>query len=309
MTPKIVVVGSFNSDLVTYMERLPQIGETVSAREFTTWPGGKGSNQAVAAARLGADVTLIARIGQDSFADIGMTLWRREGINTQYVVKDANSNTGLATVYVEDSGEDMIVVTLGANLALCAADVDAATSAIQDADMLLVQLEIPLETVAHALMVAKKLGVRTLLNPGPATPLPSQITANADYLTPNETELQTLTGGSGYDIEEHAQHLLVTERQTAVVTIGAGGALWVNKIGHGHISGFPVDAVDTVGAGDAFSAGLAVALAEGRDLPDAIAFANAAAAICVTRPGAAPSMPKRYEVDALLRERQSGDDE
>ena len=136
MKPHIVVVGSFNSDLVTYMERLPQIGETVSAREFTTWPGGKGSNQAVAAARLGAEVTLVARVGQDSFADIGMTLWEREGINTEFVIRDPDHNTGLATIYVEDTGEDMIVVTGGANLALNPADVDAAASAINGADVL-----------------------------------------------------------------------------------------------------------------------------------------------------------------------------
>jgi ribokinase len=302
MKPKIVVVGSFNSDLVTYMERLPQIGETVSAREFTTWPGGKGSNQAVAAARLGAEVTLVARVGEDSFAHIGMTLWEREGINTAHVIRDPDHSTGLATIYVEDSGEDMIVVTGGANLALSPADVDAASSAIDGADVLLTQLEIPLETVAHALQVAKKRKVRTILNPAPAIPLPSQIAADADYITPNETELHTLTGKTGYASEEHAASLLVTMRQTAIVTLGAGGAMWVNKIGHGHIPGFHVEAVDTVGAGDAFSAGLAVALAEGRDLPDAIAFANAAAAICVTRPGAAPSMPQRFEVDALMRD-------
>lgn len=301
MNPKIVVVGSFNSDLVTYMERLPQIGETVSAREFTTWPGGKGSNQAVAAARLGADVTLVARIGQDSFADIGMTLWKREGINTEFVVRDPHNNTGLATIYVEDSGEDMIVVTGGANLALSPADVDAAMTALVGADVLLTQLETPLQTVAHALQVAKNLHVRTVLNPAPAIPLPSQISTLADYLTPNETELHTLTGKTSHDIEEHAASLLATTEQTAIVTLGAGGALWVNKIGHGHVPGFPVEAVDMVGAGDAFNAGLAVALAEGRDLPDAIAFANAAAAICVTRPGAAPSMPQRFEVESLMR--------
>jgi ribokinase len=301
MKPRIVVVGSFNSDLVTYMERLPQIGETVSAREFTTWPGGKGSNQAVAAARLGADVTLVARVGQDSFADIGMTLWEREGINTEFVIRDPDHNTGLATIYVEDSGEDMIVVTGGANLALSPADVDAASSAINGADVLLTQLEIPLETVAHALKIARKLKTRTILNPAPAVHLPSQISADAGYLTPNETELQTLTGKMGYASEEHAASLLVTLEQTAIVTLGAGGAMWVNKIGHGHVPGFQVEAVDTVGAGDAFSAGLAVALAEGRDLPAAIAFANATAAICVTRPGAAPSMPQRFEVDALMR--------
>ncbi len=302
MKPRIVVVGSFNSDLVMYMENLPQIGESVTAREFTTWPGGKGSNQAVAAARLGADVTLVVRVGEDSFANIGRTLWEREGIHTEYIVRDPERNTGLATIYVEDSGEDMIVATLGANMALSPADVDAATAAIMGADAMLVQLEIPLKTVAHALQVGQNLGLRTILNPAPAIPLPSQIAALADYLTPNETELHTLTGKAGFASEELAASLLATHDQTAIVTVGASGALWVNKIGHGHIPGFPVEAVDTVGAGDAFSAALAVALAEGRDLPDAIKFANAAAAICVTRPGAAPSMPQRYEVDTFMRD-------
>ena len=296
MTAKIVVVGSFNMDLTTYMARLPRPGETVHGRRFVTGPGGKGSNQAVAAARLGAEVTFVGRVGTDSFGDTAIHTWQTEGIDTAYVVRDSVNATGVAPILVEDSGENQIVVALGANLALSPADVDAASGALVKADVLVVQLEIDLNTVAHALEVARKHGVTTVLNPAPAAHLDPATLALADYLTPNETELETL-----YDhVPDDLRQLVTVDSQTLIMTAGARGALWATMQESGEVPTFPVDVVDTTGAGDAFNAGLAVALAEGKPLPAAITFANATAALCVTRPGTAPSMPQRKEVEALL---------
>jgi ribokinase len=296
MAAKIVVVGSFNMDLTTYMERLPRPGETVHGRQFVTGPGGKGSNQAVAAARLGAEVTFVGRVGMDGFGDTAIQTWQAEGINTRYVVRDSENATGVAPIFVDDSGENCIVVALGANLAVSPADVDAASDVIAQADVLVVQLEIDLNTVAHALRVAKQHGVRTILNPAPAAQLPESTLALADYLTPNETELETLLGSVPDDLRQAVK----LPQQTLVMTAGARGARWATQSDSGDVPTYKVQVVDTTGAGDAFNAGLAVALAEGKALTDAIAFANATAAMCVTRPGTAPSLPQRAEVEALM---------
>jgi ribokinase len=296
MTAKIVVIGSFNMDLTTYMERLPRPGETVHGRRFVTGPGGKGSNQAVAAARLGADVTFVGCVGQDSFGDTALKTWQAEGINTAYVRRDPDHATGVAPIFVEDSGENSIVVALGANLALSPADVDAARDAIAQADLLVVQLEIDLKTVKHALQVAKSLGRRTILNPAPAATLEPEMLALADVLTPNETELEVLFGS----VPDDLRGLVRQEGQTLIMTAGAQGAKWATRSDSGQVPTYPVEVVDTTGAGDAFNAGLAVALAEGRELTQAIAFANATAAMAVTRPGTTASMPQRHEVEALM---------
>ncbi len=296
MSAKIVVVGSFNADLTTYMERMPRPGETVHGREFVTGPGGKGSNQAVAAARLGAQVTFIGRVGQDSFGEMALRLWQAEGIDTTCVTRDPQVATGVAPILVDDSGENIIVVVLGANLRLSPADIDQAEAVIAQADLLLVQLEIPLETTIHALKIARRHGVRTVLNPAPAEALDPAVIALADYLTPNQSELQTLFG-VGADQLDRAP---LAAGQTLVLTAGSRGVYWRNESDSGQVSSFPVNVVDTTGAGDAFNAGLAVALAEGQTLPAALSFANATAALCVTRPGTAASMPQRHEVEALL---------
>ncbi len=300
MTAKIVIVGSFNTDLTSYMERMPRPGETVNGRKFVTGPGGKGSNQAVAAARLGAAVTFIGRVGQDAFGDAAITMWEQEGINTRYVVRDPEHATGVAPIFVDDSGENSIVVVLGANLNIQAADVNAAADVIAQADIVLTQLEINYDMVAYTLQVAKQKGVRTILNPAPAGHLPAEVVALADFITPNETELEVLSGKSGLTAEQAARSLLTHAEQTVVVTLGAQGAQYVRQDATGVVPTFKVNVVDTTGAGDAFNGGLAVALAEGKSLADAIAFANATAALCVTQPGTAPSMPRRDEVEALL---------
>ena len=300
MSAKIVVVGSFNTDLTSYMARMPAPGETVSGYRFVTGPGGKGSNQAVAAARLGAEVTFVGRIGQDVFAPYALNIWQQEGINIDYVTQDPDHATGVAPIFVDDSGENSIVVVLGANLAISKEDIDAATAAIAAADVVMTQLEINLDMVAYTLQVAREKGIRTILNPAPAVALPDSTLQMADYITPNETELATLTGLNDTPPEKAAEALLATPEQTVVTTLGTQGAFYKNANEQGAVPTFSVTAVDTTGAGDAFNGGLAVALAEGKDLAEAVRFANATAALCVTKPGTAPSMPYRQEVEALL---------
>lgn len=300
MPANIVIVGSFNTDLTAYTERMPRPGETVNGRKFVIGPGGKGSNQAVAAARLGAQVTFVGRVGQDVFGDLALRTWKEEGVNTDFVIRDPENVTGVAPIWVDDSGENSIIVVLGANLAVSRADVDAAARAIAQADVVLTQLEIDYDTVGYALKVAKDAGVRTILNPAPAGKVAPETLALADFMTPNETELEALTGKPGAPVEEAARSLLTAAGQTVVVTLGARGAQYVQRDGAALVPAYTVNVVDTTGAGDAFNGGLAVALAEGKDLKDAIAFANATAALCVTRPGTAPSMPRRDEVEALL---------
>ena len=299
MAAKIVVVGSFNMDLTAYMERMPRPGETVGGHRFKTGPGGKGSNQAVAAARLGAEVTFIGRVGEDVFAQAALDFWKQEGINTEFVVRDPDHATGVAPIWVDDKGENSIVVVLGSNLVMTHTDVDRAAEVIAGADVLIVQLEINYDIVEYAMKVAKAKGVKTILNPAPAGKLAPEVVALADYLTPNETELEVLSGKSG-DYATTARSLLTREGQMAVVTLGSKGAMWLNESGQGTISTFKVNVVDTTGAGDAFNGGFAVALGEGKSLIEAIRFGNATAGLSVTKPGTAPSMPSRAEVEALL---------
>lgn len=303
MTAKIVVVGSFNTDLVSYLQRMPRPGETVHGDTFATGAGGKGSNQAVAAARLGAEVTFIGRVGSDVFANLAYDIWDAEGVSRDYVIQDPNHATGVAPILVDSQGENMIVVVLGANLNIQPSDIDAAKDRIAAADVLLAQLEINLDMTAYALKTAKKLGITTILNPAPATPLSSDMMQLADYLTPNETELETLSGQAGQDATARARSLLTRDGQTAVVTLGAQGAQIVSQNQSVRLETFEVDVVDTTGAGDAFNAGLAVALAEGKDLRAAVRFANATAALSVTKLGTARSAPRRAEVDALIAAR------
>ncbi len=306
MPPKIVVVGSFNTDLVMYMPELPQMGETVVGHRFVTGPGGKGSNQAVGVARLGAETTFICSIGNDQFAQMAHRVWERDNINTDFVVKDPNHGTGVASIFVEDSGEDMIAVASGANAHLKPEHIDKAKDVIAQADVLLTQLEVPQETVYYALKLAHDNGVKTILNPAPATgKLPEQLMNVVDYITPNETEAEKLTGHHGETAKNIAQHLLINKTQTAIVTLGAFGSLWVKKDeSEGSVSAFMVKAVDAVGGGDAFNAGLAVGLAEGKSLHDAMVFANATGALAVTRKGASESMPARQEVETFIQQHQ-----
>ncbi len=301
MTAKIVVLGSFNMDLVAYIPRFPRPGESILGSRYLNTPGGKGSNQAVAAARLGADVTYVGRIGTDAFGDQAIEAWEHEHINTRYVVRDRKNATGVSLIYVAEAGSDNTIACVpGANMALSRMDVDAAAEAIARAEVVLAQLENPLETTAYALRLGRMSGARTILNPAPAAPVLPDLLAGADFITPNETELELLTGGPYADPAAAARHLMVDDRQTIIVTLSDKGALIVTRDSEEHIPAYAVNVVDSTGAGDAFSAGLAVALAEGRETPDAVRFANATAALCVTRPGTAQSMPSREALDVFL---------
>jgi ribokinase len=302
MPPRIVVVGSSNTDLVVRAPALPGPGETVLGSSFLVTPGGKGANQAVAAARLGARVTLVARLGADEFGDRALAGLGREGIDTTFVARDTEAASGIALIVVSESGENAIAVAPGANMRLTAADVDRAAPAIREADMLLLQLETPLPTVRHAATLAMKAGVPVILNPAPAAPLAGELLSRVSVLTPNELEAAALTGASAYGVDaarRAAQRLHASGVANVVITLGREGALMEGEAGSDHVPGWTVTAVDTTAAGDAFNGALAVALAEGASLERAVRFANRAAALSITRPGAQPSLPTREAVESF----------
>jgi ribokinase len=301
-TACICVVGSCNLDLTFRVPRLPRPGETLAAVTLEQGFGGKGANQAVAAARLAAQVTLIARVGNDAFGRQSLDNFRARGVDTTFVQTDAAQPTGTASIYVADTAENSIVIVPGANAALTAADVRAAASAIASADAVLCQLETPLDTAIEAFRIARAARVRTILNPAPAAPLPDELLRLSDLCVPNETELELLTAQPA-SIEAAAQSLRSRGPRAVVVTLGSAGALvaagGVERVER--VPPYPVAAVDPTGAGDVFIAAMAVALAEGRALNEAVRWANAAAAISVTRPGTQIAAPSRDEVESVYR--------
>jgi ribokinase len=303
---RIVVVGSANVDFVVQTPHIPQPGETVLGRDFVMAMGGKGANQAVGAARLGAEVVFVARVGQDVFGDQCLDAYRREGIVTDYVTRDAVEATGVALIAVSESGENSITVASGANMRLLPSYVEDAARAFEAADALVLQLEVPVETDIVAARLAREHGVRVILNPAPARALPADLLGLVDVITPNRIELAQLTGKSESEVEamsdEQLAHLaLGLGVSGAVITLGAQGALAVGSWGRSRVSPFAVSPVDTTAAGDAFNAGLAVALATGqKNLPDAAQYANACGALATTKFGAQPSLPRAAEVEALL---------
>ncbi len=299
--PRIVVLGSYNTDLVTFSPRIPQPGETILGSGFKTGPGGKGSNQAVAAARVGAAVTFIGRIGRDMFGEMALKVWQEAGIETAHVIQDEGAPTGVATIIVDDHGENIIVVASGANWRVSPADVDRAEPAIAASKVFLTQLETPLDAVRRGLQIARQHGVTTILNPAPGQPLTSDMLALVDIITPNQTEAAIITGISSANATDACAALRAHGANTVVMTLGSEGVLLYDDRGAQHFPAFKVEkVVDTTGAGDAFNGGLAVALAEGRSLVEAIRFASATGAISVTRPGATESMPTRAEVEAFM---------
>ena len=308
-TGGIVVVGSINVDLVVRVAILPRPGETVLGGRFASVPGGKGANQAVAAARAGGRTTFVARVGDDSMGHAAINAFRAEGIETDFITITPHGPTGVALILVDASGENSIAVAGGANDRLCTDDIERARPAIEAADVILLQLEVPLEAVAHAVTIAKAAGTRVILNPAPARPLPAAILARVDILTPNETEGESLASQShapepsAADADALAGTLLGLGPRAVVVTRGAAGALVATAEDRTHVPAFPVEPRDTVAAGDVFNGCLAVMLAEGLDLVAATRFAAAAAAISVTREGAQTSAPHRGEIDAFLAAR------
>ena len=296
----ICVVGSVNADLVVRVAALPRPGETVLGGTFASLQGGKGANQAVAAARAGAATAFVARVGEDSLGDAARGAFASEGIDVRHVRATAASATGVALILVDARGENSIAVAGGANDRLGIDDIERARGAIEAADVLLVQLEVPLEAVERAVAIARAAGRIVVLNPAPARPLPPSLLAAVDVLTPNETEAEILAGRPGADAVALCHALVASGCRAVVLTRGAAGALVATPEGSEEIPAIPVTAIDTVAAGDVFSACLAVALSEGADLVAAARFAAAGAAISVTRAGAQASAPYRQEIDRLL---------
>jgi ribokinase len=299
-TPHIVVVGSANIDLVTYTDAFPRPGETIFGREFSLGFGGKGANQAVAARLCGADVSMVARVGDDLFGPATIENFRSSGIDVRRVMMTPGVSSGVAPIFVETSGQNRMWVVKGANDKLSPADVDDAGDLLRDADFIILQLEIPLETVYHTLRFARRHGVRTILNPAPAQALDLNEIANADYVIPNETEAEALAGSPVRNLDEAkacARRLLKGGARRVIVTLGANGALCAGEDGELHIAPFQVATVDTTGAGDAFIGSLACFLASGVGETEAISRANLYAALSTTAPGTQKSFVTRARFD------------
>lgn len=304
MAGHIAILGIFVADATFRTDRLPQMGETVIGESVALSPGGKGSNQSVAVARLGADVRFISKVGRDAFADLGFAVWADAGVEPM-VARSERTATGAASVMVNAAtGENAIVVCPGAAFELSEADVDAAADAIRSAAVFVTQLEQPVEAAMRGLAIAREAGVTTVLNPAPAAPVRERMLGLCDYVTPNETEASAMTGlpvGSEDEARAAARALRERGASAVVITLGAEGALFDGPGGGHLVPAFragPV--VETTGAGDAFNGAFAVALAEGREPGQAVRFGCAAAGLSVTRPGTALSMPHRAEVEALL---------
>lgn len=301
---RIAVMGSFVADVAFRTAKLPAWGETYMGSSFKLGPGGKGSNQAVAAARAGAQVSFIGKVGADTFAELARKTYRDEDIDATFL-HTSQFPTGAAAIIIDEKkGENSIIVVPGACLDLTPQEVDGARGLIAGSAIFVTQLELALATVEHGLALAHSLGVPTILNPAPGCKLPDSVFPDCDYITPNESETEVLTGirvQSTADAERAANVFLDLGVQNVIITMGAQGAFVMNRSLKAQVPAFDAGpVVETTGAGDAFNGGFAVALAEGRGLVEAVRFGCVTAGISVTRHGTAPSMPHRAEIDALL---------
>ena len=304
---RIVVVGSSNTDMVVKSRRIPAPGETVVGGEFLVAAGGKGANQAVAAARLGAGVQFISRVGADAFGDQAIAGYRRDGINTDLIVRDPDNATGVALILIDEAGENAISVASGANHAMSLEDIDRAATAIRGAGVLVMQLELPLSIVARAAEIAAQAGVPVILDPAPAPekPLPAALLRNITCIKPNVAEAEGLTGIHVTDesaAREAASALLGMGPSCAIITMGADGALLADESGVVPVPATPVAALDTTAAGDAFSGALALGWGAGLQRAEAVRLASSAGAFAATRMGAQPSLPSRSELEAFCLE-------
>ncbi len=303
MSNKIVVVGSSNIDMVIKGDKIPRPGETVIGGDFFKAAGGKGANQAVAAARAGGQVSFISSVGNDIFGKEAISNYREDGIDSRAIKTDPEHATGTALILIDKDGENSISVAPGANNSLSKTDLEKASAVIQGASVLLVQLEIPIETVEAAVQMANSFDVKVVLNPAPARHLSDQLLKQISIITPNESEAEHLTGipiNNFEDAKKAARILLKKGVETVLITLGKKGTLLTTHNTSELIPAFEVDTVDTTAAGDVFNGALATAISEGMSLKEAIRFANAAAAISVTRLGAQPSAPKREEIENFL---------
>ena len=297
---KIIVIGSSNTDMVVKCKKLPAPGETILGGTFLMNPGGKGANQAVAAARLNGNVTFVTKTGNDLFGDQAIHLFDAEGIETKYIIKDRNNPSGIALIAVDENGENCIVVAPGSNAALSAYDIDEDVFKTDVSDVFLMQLEIPVSTVEFVAQQVADKGNRVILNPAPARQLSNELLGSLYAITPNEVEAELLTGVHVEDAitaEKAAQKLLNKGVRNVIITMGAAGAFLMTEKISKMIPVVPVRPVDTTAAGDVFNGALAVAISEGKDLEEALEFANKAASISVTRMGAQASAPHRNEIN------------
>jgi ribokinase len=300
----ITIVGSYNVGLFLKGERLPATGETVAADSFVEGAGGKGSNQAIAAAKFGARTSFVGRIGADGYGRYALDLYRRLGISTDLITVDESTHSGISVILIDRDGRNVISVALGANLRLSPADLDRALPTIKESFVVGFQLESRLDTVLHGLRAAREAGTLTFLDPAPATPLPDDVYPCVDIIKPNETEASALTGIPVRDVPSAtAAGEWFRERGvgTAIVTLGAGGAVLVERAGARHFPAPAVRAVDSTGAGDIFSGAFLAALSSGKALDEAIVFASAAAALSTERVGVVESIPEPEAVARLLR--------
>ncbi len=298
--PRIAVVGSANTDLITFADRFPRPGETLFGRSFDLGFGGKGANQAVAARLCGAEVLMIAKVGKDLFGEATIRNFEAFGIDTSHVGLVDDAPTGVAPIFVEPDGQNRIIVVKGANDRLTPADVDAATAKLSQADTIILQFEVPLATIYHTVRFAREHSIRCIVNPAPAVPASLADLTTADYFIPNETEAEIITGFPVQTIEQAAvcaESLIDRGFGRALITLGARGALLADATGHEHIEPFTVAAVDTTGAGDAFIGSLAVFLAEKIPEREAVARASLYAALSTTRVGTQKSFPRRAEFE------------
>lgn len=303
---QILVVGSLNADLVVRAPRFPQPGETISGEDLQVIPGGKGANQAVAAARLGANVSMLGRVGKDNFGDFLLDNLKQNNVDTASIQRD-DAATGTATIIVDANGQNSIVLSPGANGKVTPADVDHAS--FPKGGLLLLQLEIPTPTVLRAAQRARENGTRVILNPAPAQQLPDELIALADFLIPNEPELSLLAHQPVTDLasaEKAANLLLERGAKNVIVTLGSKGALIVGKETRKHVDSFPVKVVDTTAAGDAFIGGFATSLLEDKSLEESVRFGCACGALAVTKFGAQPSLPTKQEVEQFVGAQRNG---
>ena len=308
MQAKVVIVGSLNMDLVTRAPRLPRAGETLAGQSFVTVPGGKGANQAVAAARLGASVAMIGCVGDDAYGEQLRAALLAEGVDCQAVTPVSGESTGVALIVVDDSSQNAIVIVAVGNGHVTASVVDSFDALLCQAEVIICQLEVPLDTVGHVLKRGHELGKTVILNPAPASgPLPAQWFAWIDYLIPNESEATALTGlpvDSTASADAAATALLDAGVSKVIVTLGEQGALFASRSRSEHFPAPKVEPIDTTAAGDTFVGGFAAALADGKSESDAIRFGQVAAALSVTRSGAQPSIPTFAEVQACAAQGQ-----
>ncbi len=291
---KVLVIGSYNVGLTVMGDKIPKTGETVLGNHFDMGPGGKGSNQAIAVSRLGGDVIFLAKIGGDIFGDEALKLFKREGINTDYIKVDPSTHTGAGIIFVDKDGHNAIGVAPGANYRLSIDELEAASDLFNTCGFLLVQLEIPLPVVYHAIKKAKQAGATVVLNPAPAQKIDLQYLSMVDILTPNETETEILTGRPVTDLQsatDAARQLISQGVKTVILTLGEQGCILVSDEKQKHFSTPQVKAIDTTGAGDAFNGALVYALAAGKNMEEAIDFACKAGAFSVTSIGVVPGLP------------------